>query len=180
MTLPITGTYNSLFFTSNSTGYIAGQFEVGSLPLIMKTIDVGITWEKQVLTEVGILNSIFFVNDDVGFACGRVGLMLKTTSGGVTDVADENNLPFDFSLAQNYPNPFNPTTKIQYAISNRQFISLNVYDVLGNEISVLVNEEKPSGTYEVEFDASQLPSGVYMYRLTAGNFSSSKKLILLK
>ncbi|MCH7772904.1 MAG: T9SS type A sorting domain-containing protein [Bacteroidetes bacterium] len=180
MTLPITGTYNSLFFTSNSTGYIAGQFEVGSLPLIMKTTDVGITWEKQVLTEVGILNSIFFVNDDVGFACGRVGLMLKTTSGGVTDVADENNLPFDFSLVQNYPNPFNPSTSIQYAVSSRQFVSLKVYDVLGNEVATLVNEEKPAGSYKVEFDGTDLTSGIYFYRIEAGSFIETKKMILIK
>lgn len=100
--------------------------------------------------------------------------------GVVSGIEDEFVQPDDFILFQNYPNPFNPTTKIQYAISNRQFISLNVYDVLGNLIVTLVNEEKPSGTYEVEFDASNLPSGVYMYRLTAGKFSSSKKLILLK
>ncbi|MCH8034302.1 MAG: T9SS type A sorting domain-containing protein [Bacteroidetes bacterium] len=100
--------------------------------------------------------------------------------GVVSGVEDEFVQPDDFILFQNYPNPFNPTTKIQYAVSNRQFISLNVYDVLGNEIAVLVNEEKPSGTYEVDFDASNLPSGVYMYRLTSGNISLSKKLILLK
>jgi len=185
MTLPITGTYNSLFFTSNSTGYIAGQFEVGSLPLIMKTTDVGITWEKQVLTEVGILNSIFFVNDDVGFACGRVGLMLKTTSGGVTDVADENNLPFDFSLAQNYPNPFNPSTKIKFSIPfvetrDRVSVQLKVYDVLGNEVATLVNEEKSAGSYEVEFDGTGLTSGIYFYRIEAGSFIETKKMILIK
>ncbi|MFB3056072.1 MAG: T9SS type A sorting domain-containing protein, partial [Ignavibacteriaceae bacterium] len=100
--------------------------------------------------------------------------------GVVSGIEDEFVQPDDFILFQNYPNPFNPTTKIQYAVSKRQFISLNVYDVLGNLIVTLVNEEKPSGTYEVEFDASNLPSGVYMYRLTAGNFSSSKKLLLLK
>ena len=100
-------------------------------------------------------------------------------------VEDELMQPDDFILFQNYPNPFNPTTKIKFQIPNvaSSFslrTTLKVYDVLGNEIAVLVNEEKPSGTYEVEFDASQLPSGVYMYRLTAGNFSSSKKLLLLK
>ena len=93
--------------------------------------------------------------------------------GVVSDVEDEFVQPDEFVLFQNYPNPFNPTTIIQYAINSRQFISLNVYDVLGNEIAILVNEEKPSGTYEVEFDASNLPSGVYMYRLTSGNFSLS-------
>jgi hypothetical protein len=100
----------------------------------------------------------------------------------ITSVSDDDNNinPGSFYLAQNYPNPFNPSTNIQYAISSRQVVSLKVYDVLGNEIATFVSEEQPAGTYEVEFDGSNLASGIYIYRLTAGNFSDSKKLILLK
>ena len=97
----------------------------------------------------------------------------------VTDAEQESKHLFS-TLHQNYPNPFNPSTSIQYAVSNRQFVSLKVYDVLGNEIATLVNEEKPAGSYEVEFDGIGLPSGVYFYRLTAGKFADTKKLILLK
>jgi hypothetical protein len=97
-------------------------------------------------------------------------------------------VPNNFVLNQNYPNPFNPTTKIKYTIPSitlRQAqsdirVSLKVYDVLGNEITTLVNEEKPAGTYEVEFDATNLPSGVYFYQLRAGNFIETKKMILMK
>ncbi len=96
-------------------------------------------------------------------------------------------LPLTFHLGQNYPNPFNPITNIEYRIPNKEFVSLKVYDVLGNEVATLVNEEKSAGRYEVIFDGSNLPagkaglsSGVYIYRITAGDYSASKKLMLLK
>lgn len=88
--------------------------------------------------------------------------------------------PIKFSLEQNYPNPFNPATKIKYSVPFFSHISIKVFDVLGNEIKTLVNEEKPAGTYEVKFNGSNLPGGVYIYHLRAGNYSDSKKLILLK
>jgi len=106
----------------------------------------------------------------------------------VLPVEDENNfIVEEYKLYQNYPNPFNPSTSIQYAVSSlptgqagRQFVSLKVYDVLGTEIAVLVDEEKPAGTYEVEYNASNLPSGVYFYQLNAGSFIETKKMILIK
>jgi len=88
--------------------------------------------------------------------------------------------PVEFSLSQNYPNPFNPSTKIKYALSSRQYATLKVYDILGNEIATLVNEEKPAGRYEVEFDGTGLPSGIYFYRLQANDFVNTNKMILLK
>lgn len=90
------------------------------------------------------------------------------------------NVVREYSLSQNYPNPFNPITSIQYAVSSRQFVSLKVFDVLGNEIETLVNEEKPVGTYELNWNAANLPSGVYFYQLQAGEFVNTKKMILLK
>jgi len=96
-------------------------------------------------------------------------------------VEDEKNIIVDeFQLFQNYPNPFNPSTSIQYAVSSRQFVRLKVYDVLGTEIAVLVNEEKPAGTYKVEWDASRFSSGVYFYQLRAGSFIQTKKMILVR
>ena len=85
-----------------------------------------------------------------------------------------------FQLFQNYPNPFNPSTKIQYLLSSKQFVTLKVYDILGKEVSTLVNEEKPAGNYEVEFDGKELPSGIYFYKLKAGNYSETKKMLLMK
>jgi hypothetical protein len=89
-------------------------------------------------------------------------------------------IPEAYSLSQNYPNPFNPTTKIQYQIPELSFVSLKVHDVLGNEITTLVNEERSSGSYEIMFDAKSLSSGIYFYRLQAKEFAQVKKMILLK
>ncbi|HMU41935.1 MAG TPA: T9SS type A sorting domain-containing protein [Ignavibacteriaceae bacterium] len=94
--------------------------------------------------------------------------------------AQETDLPSNFNLAQNYPNPFNPSTKIRYSVPISEFVTLKVYDVLGNEVAALVNEEKPAGTYEVNFNASQLSSGIYFYKLQAGSFVETKKMILLR
>jgi len=92
----------------------------------------------------------------------------------------EVKLSNNFSLEQNYPNPFNPTTTIIYQIPELSFVKLKVYDILGYEVSLLVNEEKPAGNYEVEFDGSALTSGVYFYQLKVGSFIVTKKMILLK
>ena len=103
-------------------------------------------------------------------------------------VEKELNLPDKFSLSQNYPNPFNPTTTIKYSIpvvetrhaSSLQRVTLKIYDILGREIAVLVNEEQKPGYYEVKWVASNQPSGVYFYRITAGNYVNTKKMILLR
>jgi len=112
---------------------------------------------------------------------------LPTPEDGIIDNVESENIGTvdDFALAQNYPNPFNPNTKIKYTIpsvetSFMKFVKLKVYDILGNEIATLVNEEKPAGSYEVEFDASKLSSGIYFYHLTAGDFHQAKKMILLR
>jgi photosystem II stability/assembly factor-like uncharacterized protein len=86
----------------------------------------------------------------------------------------------NFKLSQNYPNPFNPLTKIEYQIPQLSFVTLKIYDVLGNEITTLVNEEKPAGSYEVEFDANKLPSGIYFYQLKTGSYVQSRKMVFLK
>ena len=100
-------------------------------------------------------------------------------------VQNENLFPEEFVLYQNYPNPFNPSTKIGFRIADFGFVSLKVYDILGNEIAVLVNEELASGEYEVEFNVAQVPrpevtSGVYFYKLETGSFVKTKKMILLR
>jgi len=101
--------------------------------------------------------------------------------GAIVFVSPEgNNLPSEFSLKQNYPNPFNPETKISYSLKEAGNVELIVYDVLGNEVAKLVNEQKPAGSYEVAFNATNLPSGVYIYRIKSGEFTESKKMILLK
>lgn len=100
----------------------------------------------------------------------------------------ESTLPSKFSLNQNYPNPFNPSTKIQFTLNSTQFVTLKIFDILGNEIITLVNEEKPAGNYEVDFSITDgqnsgnknLVSGVYFYRMQAGNFTATKKMVLIE
>lgn len=89
-------------------------------------------------------------------------------------------MPGGFILEQNYPNPFNPATKIGFQIPNSGFITLKVYDLLGNEAAIILNEEKESGYYQVEFDASRFSSGVYFYKLTTDNFSATRKMTIMK
>ncbi|MCL6097418.1 MAG: T9SS type A sorting domain-containing protein [Bacteroidetes bacterium] len=93
---------------------------------------------------------------------------------------DESTIPAGYLLSQNFPNPFNPTTTIKFSISKSQFVSIKVYDILGKEISTLVNEEKTPSSYEVQFNGSSLASGMYFYRMQAGSFSQTKKLLLIK
>lgn len=98
----------------------------------------------------------------------------------VVGVEDQISGPATYQLAQNYPNPFNPSTKLNYAIEKPGLVTLKVYDVLGREVASLVNEIQNAGSHAVAFDASKLASGMYMYTLTSGSFSSTKKMMLLK
>jgi hypothetical protein len=105
-----------------------------------------------------------------------------------TSVEDDNSKsPNTFALEQNYPNPFNTSTSIRYNVPSVTLsevegsrVSLKVYDVIGNEVATLVNEEKPAGSYEVKFNASELSSGIYFYKLQAGSLLETKKMILMK
>ncbi len=92
----------------------------------------------------------------------------------------ENSLPKTYALSQNYPNPFNPTTKIDYQLPKSGYVSLRVYDVLGNEVATLVDGQKEAGSYTVGLNAGNLSSGTYFYKLQAGEYSTTKKLVLLK
>lgn len=97
-----------------------------------------------------------------------------------TAINDEDITPTEFALEQNYPNPFNPSTQIQFTIGSNQFVQLKVYGLLGKEIATLVNEYRNAGSYKVDFDASNLSSGIYLYKLQAGEFVQSKKMLLMK
>jgi len=101
---------------------------------------------------------------------------------GATFIEEEikNQLPDQYTLEQNYPNPFNPSTKIRYSIPQSSNVIIKVFDILGNEIETLVNEEKQTGTYNLTWYSKNLPSGVYFYQLRAGSFTETKKMLLLK
>ncbi len=155
-------------------------FAIGS-PGIVTSTDNGNSWDT--------LNAGLTTNDVSAIAKNSEGEIFVGTPGGVyicvkkTPTGVINNkeiLPNNFMLSQNYPNPFNPTTTIKYQIPELSFVKIKVYDVLGNEISTLLNEEKHTGTYELTWNAEQLPSGVYFYRLQAGDFVQTRKMVLLK
>gem|GEM_PF-2207588 len=98
----------------------------------------------------------------------------------IVGVEDQQNIPTNFKLFQNYPNPFNPSTVISYQLSVTSNVKIAVYDILGREVAILVNEEKFPGSYEVKFNASNLSSGTYFYRLSVGNYTETKKMLLIK
>lgn len=106
------------------------------------------------------------------------GVIFRGATSAVPD--QSTGLPVSFSLSQNFPNPFNPSTVIRYQVPVASHVRLAVYDILGREVRVLVNEQKTAGRYEVKFGASGLASGVYVYRMQAGAFADTKKLLLLK
>jgi photosystem II stability/assembly factor-like uncharacterized protein len=159
-------------------------YSCGSAGIIYKSTDGGNNWFKSNSNTSADLYSIKFSNESEGYAVGEAGIILHTINGGLNTITDIMPvLPECYSLEQNYPNPFNPVTTIKYSIPvvlSPQHVTLIVYDVLGKEIITLVNEEKQQGFYEVKFDGTGLSSGVYFYRLKAGNFTQTKKLVLLK
>jgi len=132
-------------------------------------------WDKiklrVTITDTSIYNNITHYPD--------TGWVVMNVLPHILSVENEN-IPLTYNLAQNYPNPFNPITKIRYQITEPAFISIKIYDVLGNEIADLVNEEKNAGSFEIDFNGSELTSGIYYYRITAENFNQTKKMILLK
>jgi len=99
---------------------------------------------------------------------------------GILGISNINYIPGNFNLNQNYPNPFNPSTSISFTIPDRNFVTLKIYNTLGKEVYSLINKEYPAGTYEYKFDASDLSGGVYFYKLTAGDFTASKSMMLIK
>ncbi len=117
-----------------------------------------------------------------GFALGDLNWFpAQKAQWALTGVEQKTNqVPEGFALSQNYPNPFNPVTNIDFSVPNQTNVTLKVFNLIGQEVSTLVNEMKTAGTYRVSFDASKLSSGAYFYRLTAGNFTSVKKMVLVK
>lgn len=143
---------------------------------IRRTTNGGVSWKEDTL--VVPIKEILYDTYEHQFALGSGRLFRFDPTA--TEVGEDDAVQSEFRLCQNYPNPFNPTTEIRYRISEVSHVTLKVFDVLGREVATLVNEVKAPGEYEVQFDAGALSSGIYFYRLTSGNFSSTKKLVLMK
>jgi hypothetical protein len=124
---------------------------------------------------------MYFPSSVTGWAVGDNGTILKTTTGGISPVnIISTEVPESFELYQNYPNPFNPVTHIGFLISDFGLVHLSIYDVLGKEVQVLIDEQMRPGSYEANWNAEAYPSGVYYYKLSAGDFTETKKMILIK
>jgi photosystem II stability/assembly factor-like uncharacterized protein len=180
---------HSVFFSSPTHGTIVRYKDFPDYTsFIDRTTNGGINWYQQYSTSSQTeLWSTYFINIVTGWVCGEDGLILKTTTGGdpigINPISTE--IPNAYSLSQNYPNPFNPATKIRFDIPNvgsgrDRSVKLVIYDLLGREVAILVNEELKPGVYDVDFDGFNLPSGVYYYRLSSGNYTQTKKMVLLK
>jgi photosystem II stability/assembly factor-like uncharacterized protein len=172
----------TVFFLDANNGWISSK-DNSQNPYIQHTTDGGASWQTQA-TPLGNPNgynaifSIFFYDAQHGWLTGDYGNICHYA--GTTGVENNDTSPNDFSLMQNYPNPFNPSTKISWQSPVSSWQTLKVYNVLGNEVAILIDEFRTAGRYEVAFNASELSSGVYFYRLNSGSFTETKKLILIK
>jgi len=186
-------TNNGANWTSTSNGLPSDQisaFAVSGSNLFAATYGSGVylsTNNGDSWTEVN--NGLTALSLNALAVCGpylyaggsESGVWRRPLSEMITDVdGNHNDLPVTFDLLQNFPNPFNPSTRISFQLPKEEFVTLKIYDMLGSEISTLVNEEKPAGKYEVDFNASQLTSGVYIYKIQAGEFTGANKMILMK
>ncbi len=137
-----------------------------------------------------VIDTVAFTSMDVTQSYGRfpdgstnwqlLNTITRGTANSITSVENDNIVISEFKLNQNYPNPFNPTTTFSYAIGKQGFVTLKIFNVLGKEVATLVNEVKSIGNYEIKFNAANLSSGIYFYKLTSGTFTSTKKLTLIK
>jgi photosystem II stability/assembly factor-like uncharacterized protein len=178
--LPTNSTIERFTFDSGNYIYAATQSEG-----IFYSEDSGHNWTAKndgLPTSNGYYPSFNFlyVNPADAVYTGTYSHGLFTGGENPTAIDPIRNISDQFSLEQNYPNPFNPTTTIGFYVSERGFIKLTVYDLLGKEITTLVNEEKAAGNYTVEFDAGKLSSGIYLYRLETGNFTQTQRMILMR
>jgi hypothetical protein len=123
------------------------------------------------------------LNNDPGYQVATTqlpGFVRLLESASLTSVPVREAVPREFTLQQNFPNPFNPTTDLRFTIADLRFVSLKVFNVLGQEVATLVNGQSPAGSYDVTFDARSLSSGVYFYQLSADGMVQTKKMILEK
>ena len=172
---------NTAYFISPDSGMVAGDHGK-----VRFTVNGGATWVEDTsvtnLTSQNI-NHISIIDNSVAVIVGDSGTIIFTAqdSSALTSVNNNSVIVTEYKLNQNYPNPFNPSTHIQYSIPQYGLVTIIVYDMLGDKVATLVDGYNPSGSYEVEFDASELTSGIYFYRINIGNeFKETKKMILLK
>ncbi|HMQ79773.1 MAG TPA: T9SS type A sorting domain-containing protein [Ignavibacteria bacterium] len=176
----VTGTCYLVWVPATPVVYILG--ENGG---IKRSTDNGISWVTTPTPGVTNLTHFDFHQQGMvvyGYAVSSNGNVIKLadTLNILTGINSNSNIPGNFSLEQNYPNPFNPSTLIKYSVAENVSVRLSVYDVLGREVAVPVNEFKTAGSYEVSFNGDNLGTGVYYYRIDAGSFTETKKMLMIK
>ena len=174
---------NDIVFVNDNYGIFVGN-DAQYNGVIFKTLDGGKNLNLILDNQIGELYDVEIKDKNI-WVTGNYGLLLKSKDSILTSVEEKNTVPQNLILHQNYPNPFNPTTNIEYSIpSNVKLetsnINLKIYDVLGREIKTLVNEIQKPGNYKIQFDGSNLSSGVYYYRIKYDSFVQTRKMLLLK
>jgi len=166
----------SLDFRTGTEGWVP----MGEQRKFLYTSDSGLNWIEFRTPDSTNITKITFPDSLHGYGIGPYGNMAKYSYQRPTSLIEANESILNSYLFQNYPNPFNPSTTIKYSLAGDGFVKLAVYNMLGEEVATIVNATQKAGRYEVNFNASDLSSGVYVYRIEAGNFISAKKLMLLK
>ena len=172
-----------VFFADADNGFVVGGVDPPPYEgRIMRTTDGGETWNPQQSGTTNFLLGVCFTDANTGTAVGGFGTIFRTTTGGTTWVQEKgtSQTPNHFGLEQNYPNPFNPSTTIEFSLPRSGYVMLQVFNILGEAVATLVNEELNVGTYTTQWNASDATSGVYLYRLQANEFLDTKKLLLLR
>lgn len=159
--------YNNYLFASSGTS-------------IYKSSDLGNSWISIYSSGPKTVNSIWNNSEYIFASIGNAGLIRRSIADAISITQSSSVVPNNFSLSQNYPNPFNPNTVIGFQIPAAGFVNLKIFDINGREISELVNEKLNAGEYKIDFNADNLPSGVYYYKMTTENFSETRKMILVK
>ena len=149
---------------------------------IVYTANGGDSWATQYVPTISTIRQIHFLTTDTGYAVTDNGMILKTYNAGnpIGIIQLNTETPDKYSIKQNFPNPFNPSTNMQFSLPKSSFVTLKVYDNIGQEVALLINQNMSSGNYEYKFDAGTLGSGIYYYRISANGFTETKKMILIK
>jgi hypothetical protein len=186
----LSGTITSAITSNDSILFAAFKGYEGSFEGLYLSYDEGNNWKGintpfingiEGLMLQPIITSLWIYDNYLFAGTNSFGIWKVSLSDIVTGIGKKTNeIPSEFILNQNYPNPFNPTTVIEYQLPKSGFVTLKVYDILGREVRTLVNGYKTPGKYSVSFDASNLSSGAYFYRLKSNSFSSIKKMLLIR
>lgn len=173
--------YNDLVFLNDMTGYI--NYYKG----VHKTTNGGYNWFNSVADTTTVFNALYFLNRDTGFIAGDKGIIYRTTTGGVDYIPPPVVLPDDYNLFQNYPNPFNISTIVKFDVSKNSNIKISIFNIAGKKLFDLTNKFYNPGNYSIQWNATDIPSGVYFCKMTARreessdiDFSKSIKLVLIK